>query len=416
MKIHLIFTTFPVATETFLQREVKGLKRLGAELELYSLWGGAEDWQGLPVRRFSLWHLIGLLWWMPYWMWRRPEVLRDTAERLFSHSIPGMLNFAENLLGMGFALIHADRIGRDKESYLHGVWATTPGAAAWLIHRLTGKAFSFSAHAYDLFEHGGDGLLADKFREAEWVRSSTVAGVDRLRALGCQESRILRLGRGLDRLPEQKRIRRRREPLHILSVGRLVDKMGYSQQLEIYAAARRSGLNIEVRIIGDGPKAGVLQQQARSLGLQEHVSFLGAQPYSQVEQAMEWADVFVFSGRVSRSGDRAGFPNAVGEAMAAGVPVLCSSVGGVTEVIRHEENGLLIEENDPVKTLSRLQIDNDLCERLTRQARKWTERCFNVDQTMKILIEQMQKKTETGKNIAQRLRLGRVTPSSEGQL
>lgn len=415
MKLSLIFTTFPVATETFLQREVRGLRRLGVELELNSLWGGADEWEGLPVRRFSLWHLVGLLWWMPYWMLRRPAVLRDTAERLFGQGIPGILNFGENLLGMGFALIHARRLEKAADWQLHAVWATTPGAAAWLVHRLSGKPFSLAAHAYDLFEHGGDGLLREKLAEADWVRSSTAAGVERLRALGCPAEKILRLGRGLDTLPPQKSIRPRREPLQILSVGRLVEKMGYSQQLEIYAAAQRAGLEFEVRIVGDGALAGPLRQQARRLGIEERVHFLGAQPYAAVEEGLAWADVFVFSGCVSRSGDRAGFPNALAEAMAWGVPVLSSRVGGVAEVIEHDHNGLLLESADPVASLSRLQIDKDLCQRLTRQARKWIESCFTIDLTMQQFIEQMRKKTESRKNIAQRLPLTRVTLTSEGQ-
>ena len=416
MKICLLFTTFPVATETFLQREVRGLRRLGVELELYSLWGGAAEFEGLRVRRFPLWQLLGLFWWLPYWMARRPAVLRATAERLFGHGIPDLLNFAENLLGMGFALIHGRRLERDAEAQLHAVWATTPGAAAWLVHRLTGKPFSMAAHAYDLFAHGGDGLLADKCAEADWVRSSTQAGIERLRALGCAEGKLVHIGRGLERLPALKGIRRQREPLRILSVGRLVDKMGYTEQLNMYAAARRAGLEFEVRIIGAGNRGEALRQQARRLGLDDCLQFLGAQSYAAVEAALDWADVFVFSGRVSRNGDRAGFPNALAEAMAWGVPVLSSSVGGVTEVIQHGRNGLLIESANPVDSLFRLQIDTELCQRLTRQARKWIETCYSIDQTVNFLIGQMQKKTETRKNIAQRLRLARVSPSSECQL
>ena len=55
-----LFTTFPKNTETFLQREIIGLRALGANLRIYSLWGGGGNFRGLPVARFNKWRLLQL--------------------------------------------------------------------------------------------------------------------------------------------------------------------------------------------------------------------------------------------------------------------------------------------------------------------------------------------------------------------
>ena len=72
IKVIYLFTTFPKLSETFLQREIRSLRRLPIELRLFSLWGGEKGFEGMVVHRFPKVRLLTLLWLLPYWLCRKP--------------------------------------------------------------------------------------------------------------------------------------------------------------------------------------------------------------------------------------------------------------------------------------------------------------------------------------------------------
>ncbi|MSU52701.1 MAG: colanic acid biosynthesis glycosyltransferase WcaL, partial [Opitutaceae bacterium] len=174
--IAYLFTTFPKRTETFLQREIIAMRAQGVQLRLYSLWGGLDTFRGLPVARFNKWRLLTLFWMIPYEGARRPEVLRQVVYGLFTRRPPSWINFWENMLGAGFACIFAGDFRRNPPTLVHAAWSGAPATAAWLLRRLDGHLFSAAAHAYDLFEHGGDWWLRDKLEHAAFVHTSTEMG------------------------------------------------------------------------------------------------------------------------------------------------------------------------------------------------------------------------------------------------
>lgn len=94
-----------------------------------------------------------------------------------------------------------------------------------------------------------------------------------------------------------------------------------------------------LEVAGEGHDIAALQDLVRSLGLADRVRFLGVR--RDVPELLQRAQVFVLSSRSE------GFPRAVLEAMAAGVPVIASRVGGVSEVVEHERTGLLVEAGRP---------------------------------------------------------------------
>jgi hypothetical protein len=154
--IAYFFTTFPKNTETFLQREIIGMRAHGANLRIYSLWGGGGSFRGLPVASFNKWRLLTLFWLIPYESWRRPDVLKQLLRGLFTRPAPSWLNFWENMLGAGFACVHLREFRRNPPALIHAAWGGAPATAAWLMWRVDGHRFTAAAHAYDIYEHGGD--------------------------------------------------------------------------------------------------------------------------------------------------------------------------------------------------------------------------------------------------------------------
>jgi len=388
-RVALLFTRFPVATETFLLREVALLKQQPVHCEVFRLWPGGT--RGAPAMQadesFHPLELCLLPFWIAYWLWLRPKAMGEVAASLLRSRMVNVTNVAENLLGMGVALIRAKKLA-GRYTHLHAVWASAPAAAAWVTHLLTGMPFSMAGHAYDLYEDGGDGWLAEKLPGARFIRTSTEAGKSRWIFHGAHPASTYVIRRGLAELPRWEQAAAVQPPYRLLSVGRCVEKMGHGQFLRLVGALKSSGLPVQAVLIGGGPFLESLKSQAAAMGLRDQLRFTGALPYEQVEEWYRWAHLFVFMGIVAGSGDRAGLPNALAEAMAWGVPVVASRVGAVPEAVRPGVTGILHEDMASTVGAVRTVLANpEAYAALRAGARAWVEEAYDGKRNMADLAE-----------------------------
>jgi colanic acid/amylovoran biosynthesis glycosyltransferase len=392
VKVSYLITTFPKLTELFLQREIRALRLLPVELSLYSLWGGGSQFDGLRIHRFPKARAATLLWWLPYWLVRKPAVFLGLFKSLARRPMPSWTNFGETLIGIAFAVSHARRMsemGR-RPDVIHAAWATMPATAARLLHQLTGIPFTMSAHAYDVFKNGGDWLLPEKVRDAAHIATSTQsARVELIRRGADSEDVSVVLG-GLFPFPRLEVARSHRHPLRILSVGRLVEKKGQAEQLSIYAEMQRRGIAFEARMIGDGPLAKTLRLRIADLDLTQSVTLTGSLSFDRVLEEFAWADVLVFTGRVAADGDRDGLPNVILEAMATGTPVVTNTVAGIPELVEDGRNGVLLSDLEPdkwIRALLQLRDDDVFYGRLRREGREVIEKHFDARFNTRELLE-----------------------------
>lgn len=375
------FTTFPKSTETFIQREVAGLLAAGLDLRLYSLWGGETAFEDRPVVVFSKWKLLTLLWLIPFTALRRPLVLGELIRGFFSRRPPGWINFWENMLGAGFAVIYAAHFRKLAPRRLHAVWATGPATAAWLLSRLDGHVYSAAAHAYDIYRFGGDWWLMEKLNSACFVHTSTAMAGRTLIERGLPAEKIHVIRRGLVAFPLMKALRAKRDPLRLLCVARLVLKKGLEHQLRIYAALRDAGVTFEARIAGEGPLRDRIEKELVALNLTGQVQLLGHRPQAEIAQLRAWADVLLHTGVVASDGDRDGLPNVIPEAMAAGVLVVTSSGAATTEAVTDRVSGRVLAVEDYagwVAALVDLRDDDLTAEAYRTAARQWVEQHFDA--------------------------------------
>lgn len=124
----------------------------------------------------------------------------------------------------------------------------------------------------------------------------------------------------------------------LVCVANLRPVKNHALLLEAVAAVRASFPEVRLVLVGDGPSADALGRQARELGLGEQVVFAGS-------RADGWR--FHAAGDLSvLASVSEGFPNALVEAQALGVPVVATAVGGVGEAVRDQRTGLLVPEGD----------------------------------------------------------------------
>jgi glycosyltransferase involved in cell wall biosynthesis len=382
ISVAYLFTTFPKTSEAFLQRDVAAMQARGIRVRLYSLWGGGGEFRGTKVEALPRWwFFVTLLWWIPYESARYPAMLWELIVNVWGRRPPSGLNFWENMLGAGFTTCFVHRFRRDPPDVVYAAWTGAPATAAWLIWRVLGIPYGTGAHAYDLYEHGGDWWLMEKVALARFAHTSTELGRRTLLERGADATKLVVVRRGLDVFPEFKPLRTPRRPLRLVCVARLVPKKGLADQLRIYAALRDAGLEFSARIVGQGELRAKLEDEMARLGLGEQVIFTGEVAPAEVWAHLGWADVLLHTGVVSPSGDRDGLPNVIPEAMAAGTLVLTSPAAATTEAIQHETTGLVAEVARPgewVAALRRLAGDDALADRLRAAARRWTEENYDA--------------------------------------
>ena len=393
MKIAYLFTTFPVLSETFLQREISVIAKRKALHEIHSLWGGESEWRGTPIKRFRLYDLLKLFYYLPKWCVKRPDALHDILTRIYQHDIHYLQNLWELLLGLGYGVVMADHFKRQKLDVIHGVWATMPATAAWTINKLTGIPFTMGAHAYDVYQNGGDCILAAKLARASLIHTTTLSTRQRLIMLGAPPNKISVIRRGLDVFPKQKETRSSMPTIHLISVGRLVEKKGYETQLKIYRALKDDKISFCAHIIGAGKLEGKLLDLRDELQLQNEVKFIGKLDNTAVMNQYKWADALLFTGRIADNGDRDGLPNVIPEAMAVGIPVMTTPVSGTTEAIEHNINGFVMNSHNIarwVKTIKAIQKSPQATLGICENARQWVEQNYDNKVNARTLIDAIQ--------------------------
>jgi len=183
----------------------------------------------------------------------------------------------------------------DPPALVHGAWAGAPATAGWILWRMHGWRYSCGAHAYDIYEHGGDWWLLEKLQHARFIHTSTEMGRRELTARGVPPGKIVCIRRGLDTFPAFKPLRPDRRPLRLLCIARLVAKKGLDYQLQIYAALKAAGIAFEARVVGDGPLRESLDALAVKLQLTDHLRFTGQLAQPEVWQQLAWAGVLLIT-------------------------------------------------------------------------------------------------------------------------
>lgn len=138
---------------------------------------------------------------------------------------------------------------------------------------------------------------------------------------------------------------------YVLFVGRFTEKKGVSDLIEAMRLLQLRGGEAGLVLIGDGPLAGRLRQEAQGL---RHVVFAGWRSSAEVRLAMRHAAAVCVPSVTARDGDAEGLPSVVLEAMAEAAAIVATRHAGIGEAIEHGENGLLVPEGDPSALMAAL--------------------------------------------------------------
>jgi glycosyltransferase involved in cell wall biosynthesis len=156
----------------------------------------------------------------------------------------------------------------------------------------------------------------------------------------------------------------------VVCVGRLSREKGHADLVDSVAVLRAHAPSLPLRVVvaGDGPERSALEARAAAAGVADAFGWLGFVPRAQHLYAA--ADAAVLPSHSE------GSPNALLEAAAYRVPIVATSVGGVTEILAHGQSGLLVEPRQPralASALREILVDSLRAADLARHARRVVE-------------------------------------------
>jgi len=232
--------------------------------------------------------------------------------------------------------------------------------------------------------------MREVFRFAAQIQVRSESLGNDLIKLGCPEKKIhiQRTGIPLEEWPLTERVAPGEGEWHLMQSCRLIAKKGLDTTLKAFAKIKAQYPAAKLTLAGEGPLLEELKQLAESLHIAEAVDFPGFMQQEQLRALVQRSHIFLHPSRTGRDGNREGVPNSMLEAMASGCPVVATRHGGIPEAITHEQNGLLIDENDTdamAGCMERLLADQDLRLQLARNARETIEVTFNRDRNIAIL-------------------------------
>ena len=271
----------------------------------------------------------------------------QTLVYLIIHPHPNLKSRLTTVLHFWLGVYAAHLLRQLDFDHVHAHFIYRAVVLAMVVGRLLDKPYSLTAHANSIFSKKI--LIREKILNARF--SVTVSEYNKAYLLdnyaGLDPDKIHVLHPWVDVshfTPPPSRPAHER--LHIVSVGRLVEKKGHGYLVEACDLLQKQGVDFECRIVGNGPLRAALEREIARYGLEQKVYLTGGQPQSEVLRLLSsWADVFVLPCVIAQDGDRDGIPVSLAEAMAMELPVISTDIVGIGELVQ-PGTGMLVPPRD----------------------------------------------------------------------
>ncbi len=357
-RIAIVLKGYPRLSETFIAQEILELERRGLAFDIWSLRRPTDRYRH-PMHEVISARLLYL-----------PEYLKDDPVRVWRGLVHAVRHGRfRTLMGaflrdlardptpnrmrrLGQACVLARELDPDI-GHLHVHFLHTPGSVTRYAAMLTGRGFSFSAHAKDIWTTP-EWERREKIADAAWGVTCTADGWRELtRVAGGAAGKVDLVYHGLDlaRFPAPPARDRQADggdpadPVRLVAVGRAVAKKGFDTLLAALGSLPPT-LHWRLVHIGTGPLIAPLKAQAERLGLAGRIEWRGSQAQTAVIAALREADLFVLPSQPGEDGDRDGLPNVIMEAATQALPVVSTRFAGVPEFVTDGENGVLVPPAD----------------------------------------------------------------------
>jgi colanic acid/amylovoran biosynthesis glycosyltransferase len=397
---------YPAISHTFFLQEIVGLRALGFSIEpasinrpdrppgalskqeraeserTYYLKGQSAARLILSLLRIALTH--------PRVAFRGLVASLKLEPWHLSHTIYALFYWAE-------ALLLGDWMNGKRLRHLH-IHFSGPVASVGMLTSLAWRIpYSLTVHGPDEFFDQNETALPQKIKNASFVVCISEFCRSQLMRISdpatWKKLHVVRLGilpelaDTTSKLPLSNATGRNQSTqLHVLCTGRLVGAKGQAILMLAAAALIERGHRLKVTFIGDGVDRANLEQLVDASGIRDAIVFTGAQSHAQVLEALRISDLFVLPSFAE------GVPVALMEAMAIGVPCISTFIAGIPELIRHEEDGLLVPAGSVeglTAAIERMILHPEERDKFRKAAREHVLAEYNLPENLKTLAATM---------------------------
>jgi glycosyltransferase involved in cell wall biosynthesis len=387
-----VLSRFPKLTETFVLNEILAVERAGIAVSLHPLrreWAKVQHPEAVALTERA--KFSPLLSWAIVRsnlsaLRTRPRAWLTTLATLLRTNFGSLRYLAGAVAFFPQAVRLALQLERAGTRHVHAHFASHPAMVAFVVRRLAGIPYSFTAHGSDL--HRDRHMLREKVREAAFVIS--ISEYNRgviLDTCGDEaRERVVVIHCGVDstffRPPAPPEIEDLDGAPRLICVGSLHAVKGQVHLVEACRILQERGLAFECDLIGGGADRGALEAQVQAAGLSDRVHFLGQVPRSEVAERLRSAALAVAPSVPTSDGRREGIPVALMEACASALPVVASRLSGIPELVEDGRTGFLVEPGDVLglaDAIERLLRSPELRRELGSAGRRKVEKEFQLD-------------------------------------
>jgi colanic acid/amylovoran biosynthesis glycosyltransferase len=382
-----LFERFPSFGQTFCYREVAELYRQGVAVPIFSIRNPkdepVQDWDARIVQRVH---------YLPEEMELLDDVRRASKKGKLAPEIVAALDGwgrRTDFLRLYQAVYVGLRLQQAGISHVHAHFAGMAARTAFWIGKFFPITFSFTAHANDIFAPRKFEIGLDKLVGAARVVVTETDYAEKFlreRFPECAD-RIHRVYNGLN-LAEFRRATFSSDPPSIVAIGRVIVKKGFANLIRACALLVERGKSFRCEIVGEGPLENQLRAQIEQLRLQEFVQLPGPKPQHELRARLANASVFVLPSVPEPEGGMDNLPTVIMEAMATGLPVVSTRVGGIPEMVIDNQTGFLVQPEDAVAlagAIEKVTNDRSLGQTLGRAGYERAQKLFSIEKNVREL-------------------------------
>jgi colanic acid/amylovoran biosynthesis glycosyltransferase len=391
---------FPKLTETFILYEMLLVEEMALNIEIYPLKKERPkvihpESQTLVERtNYVPFISLGVISSNLRYLMRKPKAYLG-ALRTSLRATWGSRRYFIGVVAYFPKVVHIAALMAEADiQHVHVHFVGHPTAAAFIIHRLTGIPYSFTAHGGDL--HRDQHMLCEKVDEAAFIVSISDYNrnliADHCGDHSCAKVHVIHCGVNLERFrPGSKDPNK---TFSIICVGSLQEVKGQIYLIEACRLLRDRGVDFELHLVGEGEDREKLEEIVRGYHLEQYILFCGSMPHAQLVKVLQQMDLMTLPSVLDKLGRREGIPVALMEGMAMGLPVVSSRLSGIPELVLDGETGYLVEPRDTegiADAIEKLYRDPELRSRFGNAGRQRIIDEFELHKNVEKLIDLFEK-------------------------
>ena len=391
MRVGYFTNTYPRATDTFIQLEVECLRELGLDIRTFSVRRAGADHLVSDRLKTEAENTFFILPVNPI------KLLTENVKALVSNpgkffkaintaiktSPPGIRGALKQLFYFQEAVILSRAMTEQEIDHVHNHFGDTSGNVTLLASILSGISYSISIHGPHIFFAPENWALKEKVKHSAFIRCISDFCASQMKLFSdpndWDKLKIIRCGVDLGKFQHNERAL---DGHNILYVGRVAREKGLSVLLDSLKEIQKTGQAFELSIVGAGEDDEIIRHQVYELGLENAVNFLGYRGHNEVLKLLQTADIFVLPSFAE------GVPIALMEAMALGVPVIGTNVGGIAELIENGKSGLRIPPGNSAKlseAIKSLLASPELRRTIAKNGRETVEADYDINKNVRDL-------------------------------